>query len=171
MRLPACRFAKSDSSWPKLLPDSTRVARNYPSDGQAHYSLGPSAFQRARARIQRRARRQYIIYQQNTQIVNLRPFSDGVGATDRLPVLRTRENKLGWARLRPNQHPTQESPSQALGERLSDKLRLVITALPLPICVQRNGNNRIELRSGGSSQRFRQPRRKPIAQSGHLLVL
>jgi hypothetical protein len=63
----------------------------------------------SRARIERAADRQYIIYQQNAQIVNSGSLTRGVGATDSGPEFGPGRDELRGARL--------EDGGQGLGDR------------------------------------------------------
>jgi hypothetical protein len=88
-----------------LLPAWFRVAARHPSrrngpgnhgygadprHRKSQYRGGASFLQGTRTGIERRASRQYIIYQQDAEVVNLQALARGVGATYGLPVFAAR---------------------------------------------------------------------------------
>ena len=84
-------------------PERTRPTVNPEDRG------GASFLQRAGAGIERGTSRQYIIYQQDAQVVNLQAFARRVGATYRLPMLAAREHQLRRTRLRAHQRSSRVS--------------------------------------------------------------
>ncbi len=61
-----------------------------PRHRKSEHRGGASFLQGARTGIERRASRQYIIYQQDAEVVNLQAFAGRVGATDGFPMLASR---------------------------------------------------------------------------------
>ncbi len=147
-------------------PETTRATVSATTDA------APALLQCSRTGIQRRSCRHYIIYQQNSKLVNSQAFSRGVGATYGFPVFFARKDQPGRARLRAHQQIRTVFDAEFLRQGARDQIGLVVTSFPLARGMKRDRNNHVGaefVRLAGD--KLRKPFREPVAQPGHLFVL
>ena len=144
----------------------------HPCHRQPQNRCRASLLKRPRTGVKRRAGRQYIIYQQNAEVVNSGALASGVGATYRLPSLGPGEHQLGRPRPGAHQEVGTEFQPQPFCQRAGDQLGLVVAALAEAVRMQRHRDDEIDLPGCGVAfHHLGQPSRKPLAQPLHAFVL
>src|SRR5258707_8915782 len=143
-----------------------------PCHGKCDHGLCARLAQRARAGIQRRSGRQYVIYQQDAKIVNLTARMGGKSAAHGFPAFFEAKNTLVRPRASAHEEDRLVRKLQALCKGLRNQRGLIVPAFSFALPVKRYGHDYV----GGELVRFGldqlgQALRKPNPERPDLLEL
>jgi hypothetical protein len=139
---------------------------------RTHYRGSARFLKRPGAPINRGTSRQYIIYQQNAEVVNLQALVGGVGATYRFRAFAAGSHRLRRARPAAGQQIALELQSETPRQRPRDQFGLVMTPLALAVAAERRRDDHVRaplLRL--TLDQFRLPRCEPVAQAREFVIL